>query len=119
MTQPKLLTTVTIAILALTSLLAATASAESNPKLPNILPGGTAEEPILAVSTSGKSTFGFSALESITSQKSVGTLDGTSTKLGTFSVLFSEFTDILGEPCTGTGDAVGTVAVAGTFHIRA
>lgn len=115
MKQIKLLGLALMAILALTGIISATSATAE--ELPNILPAGTAAEPVLATSSSGVSTFGNGILK-LTSQKSKGTLDSTSTKLGTFKVAFEETEDEIARTCTGVGDAAGVVLVEGTFHIR-
>jgi hypothetical protein len=106
-----------VAMLALTGIAASNASAEAT--LPSVLPAGTAAEPILVPFTSLTSKFGSNEISTLTSQKDEGTLDFTSTKLGTFDILLLEWTDVLGSKCTGSADTIaGSVLMLGTFHLR-
>jgi len=114
MRRSKLLGLVFMTMLALTSIGAATAAAES---LPNILPLGEKEHPLESQSKSGKSTFG-SGLEEIVSEKSKDNESGTSEKLGTFHVTFEEVKSVALGQCQGVGDVAGIVLVLGQFHVR-
>jgi hypothetical protein len=117
MKQAKLLGVAIMATLSLTGILATTASAEVT--LPSVLPVATAAEPILVPFTSLESKFATNAIATITSSKDEGTLDFTSTKLGTFNILFLESKDPTGAKCTGSGQSTaGLIAVSGTFHLR-
>lgn len=117
MKRIKLLGLAFIAILSLTGILAASASAAAT--LPSILPEPTAgTNHLLAGFTSKKSEFG-NGVTKIISAKDEGTLEGTSAKLGAIDILFLETKTSGGEPCLGLTDtAAESVLALGTYHLR-
>jgi hypothetical protein len=107
-----------IAIVVPLSLAVSLAASASAATLPNVLPEGTATEPVTAVTSSGESEFGNGFIK-LTSKKSTGTQSDNSTKLGSFTNKFRETKDTLGSACKGSKDTEAeTVTVSGTFHIR-
>jgi hypothetical protein len=107
-----------IAIVAVLSLAASLAASASAATVPNVLPAGTAAEPVTATTSSGESEFGNGFIK-LTSKKSTGTQSDNSTKLGSFTNKFKETKDTLGSACKGSKDTEAeTVTVSGTFHIR-
>ena len=113
MRQIKLLSLTFMAMFALSGAMAAVASAAA----PNILPEGTAKEPLTGISTSGLSTFAPGALK-VESVKSEGTFSGNEPKSGTFDQLFLE-TTLEKATCTGLDDTTpGSVLAKGTFDVR-
>jgi hypothetical protein len=105
-----------MAAFAFTAIAAATASAAAT--LPNVLPAGSASEPVNFTGSSAKTTFG-DGIEKVTSEASTSTASGNAAKSGTFNVLFKESKDILGTTCTGlnSGETSGDISVSGTFHV--
>jgi hypothetical protein len=107
-----------IAIVAMLSLAVSMAASASAATVPNVLPAGTAAEPVTATASSGETEFGNGFIK-VTSKKSTGTQSGNSTKLGAFTNKFKETKDTLGSACKGSKDTEAeTVTVSGTFHIR-
>jgi hypothetical protein len=97
--------------------LTATASAET---LPNILPLGTAAEPLTYNTSSLHASFGSAGLTEVTSASSLGTAEseGTEGNTGNFHESLSGYKNALLGTCTGTGDASGIVLVSGTFQLK-
>jgi hypothetical protein len=115
MKRSKLLGMAFMVILALSSITAATAAAET---LPNVLPLATAAEPITSTSSSSKASFGSSGLTEVTSATSLGeaTSTGTEGNAGTFHETYYGFKNVALGTCTGTGDGSGIVLVLGTYQ---
>jgi hypothetical protein len=101
----------------LSSITAATASAET---LPNVLPLGTATEPITFTSSSSKAAFGSAGLTEIASATSLGesTSTGTEGNAGTFHETYFGFKNALLGTCTGTGDGSGIILVLGSYELK-
>jgi hypothetical protein len=106
----------TVAVLfALGAILAATAVAVT---VPNILPEGTAAEPVTATTTTGETEFGNGFIK-ITSKTSTGTESRNATKSGAFTNRYKSVKDTLGSACKGMKDTEAeTVTLSGTFHVR-
>jgi hypothetical protein len=104
-------------ILALTSITVATASAET---LPNILPLGTAANPVTWDTSILNASFGGEGLTEVTSASSLGESESSGAEGNEGSVHESYFgtKNVLLGICTGTGDNVGVILVTGTYRIR-
>jgi hypothetical protein len=115
MKRSKLLGMAFMVILALSSITAATASAET---LPNVLPLGTVAEPITFTSSSTGAAFGSAGLTEVTSETSSGesTSEGTEGNAGTFHETYKGVKNGLLGTCTGTGDSSGIVLVLGKYE---
>jgi hypothetical protein len=117
MKQLKLVGLALVAMLSLSSLIAAASQAAAT--LPSTLPNATFAEPIVSDNSSGKTTFGGGLLE-LESPSSFGDQEGFASKLGLFSVVFTEVKSVnLGVKCTGLNTTTeGEVEIFGTYHIR-
>jgi hypothetical protein len=102
---------------ALVFITAATASAET---LPNILPLGTATEPLTYNSSSKGAGFESAALGEITATSSLGeaTSTGNEGDAGTFHETYFGFNSPPFGKCTGTGDGLGIVLILGTYQLK-
>jgi hypothetical protein len=105
MRPPKPWIITMMAAIAITMVVAATASAA---------------EPLNSTGSSAKATFG-DGLETITSTESKSTGSANAAKSGTFAALFVGVKDVLGTACTGlaTGESEGSISISGTFHVVA
>lgn len=93
------------------------ASASGLAALPELLPEATVANPLGFTSLSKTSVFTVGAV-GIVSKKSKGTSTAFSPKLGAGRMVFEETESGVVGTCTSTGQAAGTVAVTGTFHVR-
>jgi hypothetical protein len=115
----KLLKSIGIAVTALLMLTAALAATAMATTVPNILPQGTAAEPVTATTSTGETEFGNGFIK-IISKSSTGTESGNATKSGAFTNKYKGVKDTLGSGCKGTKDTEAeTVTLSGTFHVRA
>jgi hypothetical protein len=114
MRQLKILSMAFMAVLALTGVISAVASAET---LPSVLPEGSEKAPLIGTSSTGKSEFGSGAL-SLSSPKGKGKFEATAGNKGTFNELYEEVRGPLGESCNSGKLGKGLVESTGTFIAR-